>query len=66
MVTVNQALAYAANTARGGHMAPKLRADAAASVALWFLGLNMHATITRNPGERWQAYVRRTAANMGV
>ena len=66
MTTVNQAIVWAADTARGWHMARSIKADAAANLALWHLGHSMHAAIARKPGERWQVYVRRTAAKSGV
>ena len=61
MVTINQAIKWSEETARGWHMPPRDRADAAASNALWHLGYHMHTHATRRPGERWQAYVRRIA-----
>lgn len=59
MVTINQAIKWAQETARGWHMLPRDRANAAASVALWHLGHRMHAPVSRAAGERWQSYVRR-------
>lgn len=61
MVTVNQAIRWSEETARGWRMAPRDRANAAANLALWHLGHDMHAPMARAIGERWQAYVRRIA-----
>ena len=59
MITINQAIKWSEETARGWHMPARDRADAAARVALWHLGYRIHAPVTRKPSERWQAYVRR-------